>query len=139
MHKMDVADMRMLRWMCGKIRNDKIINMSFREYIGVTLMGDKIRGTRWWLFGHIQRKLAMILVRKSLAIHGCSPPRGRGRLKKTWMEVVKIDLKTWNLFENFAQDRSEQRNRIHVADPNIVGARLWWWQWWWWWTSKFIS
>ena len=28
--------------------------------------------------------------------------------------------------------RSEWRNIIHIADPNILGIRLWWWKWWWW-------
>ena len=35
------------------------------------------------------------------------PPRGRGRPKRTWMEVVKIDMKKYNLSEDFAQDRSK--------------------------------
>ena len=43
------------------------------------------------------------------------PLRGRGRLKRTWIEVVKVDLKKCNLSEGLAQDRSEWRNKIHVA------------------------
>ena len=38
-----------------------------------------------------------------------------------WMEVVKIDLKKCNLSKDLAQASSEWRNKIHVADPNIVG------------------
>ena len=52
------------------------------------------------------------------------PPRERGRPKRTWMEVVKIDMKKCNLSEDLAQDRSKWRNIIRVADPNIVGTRL---------------
>ena len=52
------------------------------------------------------------------------PPRGRGRPKRTWIEVVKINMKKCNLSKDLAQDRSEWRNRIRVADPNIVGTRL---------------
>jgi hypothetical protein len=47
-------------------------------------------------------------------------PRGRGRLKRTWMKVVKINMKKCNLSENLAQDRSEWRNRIRAADPKIM-------------------
>ena len=39
------------------------------------------------------------------------------------MEVVKIDMKKCNLFEDLAQDRSKWRNIIRVADPNIVGDK----------------
>ena len=51
-------------------------------------------------------------------------PRGRDRPKRTWMEVLKIDMKTCNLSEDLAQDKSEWRNTICVADPNTVGTRL---------------
>ena len=40
------------------------------------------------------------------------------------MEVVEIGTKKCNLFEDLVQDRSEWRNRIRVADRNIVGTRL---------------
>ena len=36
----------------------------------------------------------------------------------------KIDMKKCNFSKDLAQDRSDWRNRIHVADPNIVGTRL---------------
>ena len=68
--------------------------------------------------------LAMTLVRKGLAMQDDGPLRGRGRPKMTWMEVVKIDLKKCNLFEDLTQDSSEWRNRIYVAYHNIVGTRL---------------
>ena len=45
------------------------------------------------------------------------PPKVNGRPNRTWMEVVKIHLKKYNLSKDLAQDRSGWRNRIHVADP----------------------
>ena len=41
MHKMDIADMRMLTWMCGKTKKDGIRNEHFREHLGVATIGDK--------------------------------------------------------------------------------------------------
>ena len=49
------------------------------------------------------------------------PPRGMARPKRMWMEVVKIDLKKCNLSEDLAQNRSEWRNRIHIANPTYLG------------------
>ena len=43
MHKVDVAEIRILRWICGKIRNDRIRNKGFREHLGIASIGDKIR------------------------------------------------------------------------------------------------
>ena len=77
---------------------------------------------RW--FEHVQSRPATTLVRKSLAMQVDGPSRGRGRVNRMWMRVVKIDLKKCNLSEDLAQDRSEWRNRIHIANPNIVGTRL---------------
>ena len=36
----------------------------------------------------------------------------RGRSKRAWMELVKIDL------------NSKRPSRIHVVDPDIVGTRV---------------
>ena len=66
----------------------------------------------------------MAPLKNSLAMKVDGPPRGRSRSKGTWMEVVKIDMKKCNLSEDLAQDRSEWRNKICVADPNIVWTRL---------------
>lgn len=45
----------------------------------------------------------------------------RGRMKRTWMEVVRIVLYKCNLSEDLVQDRTEWRNRIYLADLNTVG------------------
>lgn len=65
----------------------------------------------------------MAPVRKSFFMQVDGPPREKGRQKRKWMEVVRINLKC-NLFEDFAHDRSEWRNIIHEVDPIIVGARF---------------
>ena len=124
MHKMDVAESRMLRWMCGKTRKDKIKNECFREHLGVATIGGKIRKTclRW--FGHVQRKSVMVPVRKSFAMKVDGLPSGRSGLKRTWMDVVQIYMKKCNLSEDLAEDRSQRRNEIRIADPNIVETML---------------
>lgn len=40
------------------------------------------------------------------------------------MEVARIDLKKYNLFEDLALYRLDGRNKIHVSNPNIVETRF---------------
>ena len=41
--KMSVADMRMLGWMCGKIRKDRIRNTNIRDIVRVALIKNKFK------------------------------------------------------------------------------------------------
>ena len=46
-------------------------------------------------------------VRKNLALQIDGPPRGSGRSKRPWMEVVKAYVKKCNLSKDLAQDTSD--------------------------------
>ena len=41
--KMEVAEMRMLRWSCGRILADRILNTRIRNALGVASIIDKLR------------------------------------------------------------------------------------------------
>ena len=62
--------------------------------------------------------------KEKLAMKTDCPLRGRGRPKRTYKKIVKIDLNKCNLSKDLAQDRLEWRNKIRVGDPKIVGTRL---------------
>ncbi|KAM1511676.1 hypothetical protein ACFX1Z_023330 [Malus domestica] len=47
-HKMGVAEMRMLRGMCGHTRKDKIGNEDIRGTVGVAEIVGKMRENRLW-------------------------------------------------------------------------------------------
>jgi hypothetical protein len=44
--KIEVAEMRMLRWMCGITRRDRIRNEKIRGKVGIASIGDKMRKNR---------------------------------------------------------------------------------------------
>ena len=46
--------------------------------------------------------------------------RGRGRPKLTWDELVKRDLKNWNISKEIALDRSAWRLAINVPDLELI-------------------
>lgn len=52
-----------------------------------------------WL-AHVQCKSAKAVVRIYLTMQVDNPPRERGMLKRTCMEMIEIDMKTCNLFED---------------------------------------
>jgi hypothetical protein len=53
--KMSVAEIRMLRWICGHTRKDRIRNDDIRDKFGVTPIQEKLVQHRLRWFGHIQR------------------------------------------------------------------------------------
>ena len=114
-HKMEVAEMRMLRWMCGNTRLDRIRNEVFRERLGVASIADKIKEGRLRWFGQVKRRQMTSPVRsvETLIVEG---KRRRGRPKVTWDERIRHDLLDLHLSEDMVQDRSRWRSRIQIKD-----------------------
>jgi hypothetical protein len=54
--QLSVAEMRMLRWICGHTRRVQVWNDDIRERLGVTPVEDKLVQLRLRWFGHMQRR-----------------------------------------------------------------------------------
>ena len=91
--KMSVAEMRMLRWICGHTRRDRIRNDDIRERVGVAPIEEKLVQHRLRWFGHLQRRPPEAPVHSGIISRFKSTRRGRGRPRLTWKEAIKKDLK----------------------------------------------
>jgi len=103
--RLTVAEMRMLRWICGYTRLDRIRNGVIRDLVKVAPIGDKMRESRLRWFGHVKRRNVDAPVRRCERINISEGRRGRGRPKKSLDEVIREDLKVAGLTEGMAQDR----------------------------------
>ena len=88
--KMSVAEIRMLRWMCGKTMKYKVRNEDICRQVGIAPIEDKLRENRLRWFGHIGCRSKDATVRKMEKIDIAQGKKLRGRQKMTWMEVIKM-------------------------------------------------
>jgi len=90
--QVSVAEMRMLRWMSGKTRHDKIGNDTIRERVGVAPIVEKLVENRLRWFGHVERRPVDAVVRIVDQMEESQVKRGRGRPMKTIRETIRNDL-----------------------------------------------
>ncbi|RZB91510.1 Carbon catabolite repressor protein 4-like 2 isoform B [Glycine soja] len=117
-NKVGVAEMRMLRWMCGKTRQDKIRNEAIRERDGVAPIVEKMVENRLRWFGHVERRPVDSVVRRVDQMERRQTIRGRGKPKKTIRKVIKKDLEINGL------DRSMANTHVNVSQ-DLKDVKLW--------------
>lgn len=88
-HKMDMVEIRMLKWMYGIISKNRIRNETIHNKIKVAPIENNLREGRFKWFGYVQRKPRDVSVRKSDLIH-VKRKIGRHKLKITRKEVKEI-------------------------------------------------
>ena len=115
--QLGVAEMRMLRWICGHTRKDRVRNDDIRERLGVAPIEEKLVQHRLRWFGHIQRRPPEAPVHSGRIKRAKNVKRGRGRPNLTWEESVKRDLKVWNIDKDLAMDWGAWKLAIHVPEP----------------------
>ena len=81
-HKMNVSEMKMLKWICDNTRKDKIRNKIVCKRIEIASLRTILKEWQLKWFGYVQHSLRDMPVRRSGYIHA-EGNRGRGRPKIT--------------------------------------------------------
>jgi hypothetical protein len=103
--QLSVAEMRMLRWICGNTRRDWVRNDDIHKRLGVAPVEEKLVQHRLRWFRHIQQRPAEAPVRSGVIRRSGNKKRDRRRPNLTWEESMKRDLKDWCITKELALDR----------------------------------
>ncbi|XP_070004376.1 uncharacterized protein [Nicotiana sylvestris] len=117
---MKVAEMRMLRWICGNTRLDKFLNEDIWERVDVAPMDDKMREARLRWFEHVWRRSLDAPVRRCERLTLAGTRRGNGWPKKYWGEEIRQDMSRLQISEDMALDRNMWMSRIRVVGYRVV-------------------
>ena len=115
-HRMNVAEMKMLRWAYGVTRLDKIRNENIRNEMKVTELHKKIQEKRLGWYGHLMRREEGHIGKRVLKME-VTGRRRRGRPERRWMDCVREDMKEKNLEERDVKDRNKWKTLIKNGDP----------------------
>ncbi|KAE8705185.1 28 kDa ribonucleoprotein [Hibiscus syriacus] len=113
--RIEAAEMRMLRWTCGRTLRDMTINSAIRMSLGVVSVSEKLREGRLRWFGHVLRRLPSDAVRRveSITVDGA---RRKGRPRRKWEDCLRSDLRDLALTEDMTSDRKIWRLKTRVIE-----------------------
>nr|GEX63363.1 hypothetical protein [Tanacetum cinerariifolium] len=117
--RVEVAELRMLRWTCGKTMVDMISNGVFRAALDVDSIIDKIREGMLRWFGHVNRRPQSAPVRR-VEVMVVEGSRIRGRPKLRWKDRLKMDTKELRLSKDMTSNRNAWRERIRISRCGCV-------------------
>ena len=113
--KLDVAEMRMLRWMSGVTKMDRIRNERIKRIAKIGEISKKVQESRLKWYGHVSRREDEYVGKR---VMGMEVPRKirRGRPKRRWSDSIRIDLSERELSGEELEDRAKWRRLIRNID-----------------------
>ena len=114
--KLEVAELKMVRWALGVTREDMIRNEYIRGMVRIAKLGEKIRGARLWWYGHVKRREVEYVGRRTLEMEVLRR-RKRGRLTKRWLDVVREDMESMGVVEGDVVNRGVWRKKTRCGNP----------------------
>ena len=115
-NKLEVAEMRMLRWMCRVTKLDKIRNERIRGTTKVGKTTKKVHERRLKWYGHVIRREEYYVGRRAMEMK-VHVRRKRGISKRILLDNVKDDIKEKGLSAGEVYDRATWRRMSSYIDP----------------------
>ncbi|KIH67573.1 hypothetical protein ANCDUO_02095 [Ancylostoma duodenale] len=99
-------EMKMLRWMGGVTRLDRICNQDIPQRFGAAPIMEKLCEARLRWYDHVLRadNDSICKIGFDLDVPG---KRQKGRLKQRWMDTLHADLKVVRIHPDKAYDRAK--------------------------------
>ena len=114
--RMNVAEMKMLRWMSGVIRRDRIPNTRIRGTVKVAGLSRKVQEARLRWYGHVLRRDEEAVERRMMDME-VQGRRRRGRPKTRWKDCIAADVRERQLDLGIVHNRNDWRQLIKKSDP----------------------
>ena len=89
--KMEITELKMVKWALGVTRKDKISNKYVRGTAKVAKLGDKFWNARLRWYEHVKR-IKEDYVGKRIMDMAVPGIRKRGRPGRRWMDLVREDM-----------------------------------------------
>ena len=115
--KLYVAQMKMLRWMCGVTRMDRVKNEHVRGSVKVNEVSQKVQEARLGWYGHLMRRNDDQHVAREVMEMEVNGTRKRGRPRIRWKDSIGDDMREKGLQDEMAHDRSSRRRLVRNGDP----------------------
>ena len=113
--KLDVAEMRMLRWMSGVTKLDRIRNEKIRGTTKVGEISKKVQESRLKWYGHTEKRRR--IRRQEGGGDGGAGEKKERKTKAEGLDSIRNDLSERELSREDTQDLAKWRRFIRHIDP----------------------
>ena len=114
--KMEVAELKMVRWALGVTRKDKIRNEYVRGTAKIAKLRDKLWNARLRWYGHVKRREEHC-VGKTMMEMAVPDRRKKGRPRRRWMDLAKEDMERVGAKEGDEVDREKWKTLSRCGNP----------------------
>ena len=105
------CDRRMLRYLAGVRLQDRVPSEVVAGGCGLRQISEVLRTRRLRWYGHVKRREEgeALAIARDWTVEGRRP---RGRLRKTWIDNVREDMRILNLTDDMTEDRQMWKSAI---------------------------